>query len=409
MRKIIVYLAFILPTFALAQNIVTHQLTMWTTGQHNLWDGNTIRYYGFANGYLTPPQFPAPILYANEGDSVIVNVRNQSQGAHHTIHWHGLDVNQANDGVPHLSFSIEHQQDTFYSFRVEHAGTFLYHCHVASVIHVQMGMYGNFIVRPADGSNRFWTGGPTYDKDIIWMVSDFDKSWHDTIPRHSTGDSTWAVFQVPPYRPDYFLVNGLSEQQLSQPGTAIQARREEKVNLRISNMGFLQNYIRIPQALNPQVLVSDGRPLPNAFSGDTLRIMSGERYEILLESQTEFTDSIEIAWLDMNNDSLWSTQYVPVTILGHIGIEEPDLNPIKMNLYPNPGTGNAYLNWEIPAPYTGTLTLTDLTGREIWQQNSYFTIRGGQSLDFNTLPNGVYLLSLQTGEFTGTTRVILNK
>lgn len=394
-------------SWAEGQAIVTHQLTMWTTGQLPLWDGNSIRYYGFANGYLTPPQFPAPILYANEGDSVIVNVRNQSQGAHHTIHWHGLDVDQANDGVPHLSFSLYHEQDTFYAFRVPHAGTFLYHCHVASIVHVQMGMYGNFIVRPADGSNRFWTGGPAFDKDINWMVSDFDKSWHDTIPVHSTMDSAWAVFPIPPYIPDYFLINGKAEQQLADPGTAIEARREEKVNLRVSDMGFLQVFLRIPAALNPTVMVSDGRPLPTPFSGDTLRILPGERYEIQLEAFSEFQDSIEVTWLDMNNDSLWGTQYVPVTIMGHIGVEEPVQPEGFLSVSPNPGNGYCYLNWSLPEPAQGTLQVVDMQGKTLQSDSQWFTIRGGKSLDLSGLPAGTYFVRCSTPKWEGSTTVVI--
>lgn len=394
---------------ARAQSIVQHQITMWTTGQMPLWDGNTIRYYGFASGFLTPPQFPAPILYANEGDSVIVNVRNQSQGAHHTIHWHGLDVDQANDGVPDLSFSLHHEQDTFYAFRAQHAGTFLYHCHVASVVHVQMGMYGNFIVRPANGSNRFWTGGPTFDKDINWMISEFDKSWHDTIPQHSTMDSAWAVFHIPPYRPDYFLVNGKSHQQLSAPGTAIEARRFERVNLRLSNMGFLKVKIRIPVLLFGDVLVSDGRPLPTPLQGIFLDILPGERYEVLLKPESEFQDSVEIGWYDMTNDSLWDTQFVPVSVMGHIGVNEPQDDLHFLQLSPNPSHGYAYLNWSLPEPAQGKLEVVDLQGRVQFSESQWMTVRGGKSLDFTGLAAGTYLLNCQTPNWSGSTQLIIQR
>lgn len=408
MKRIITAICFaLLVTGMSAQSLVQHQLTMWTTGQHMLWDSTMIRYYGFGNGFLVAPQFPAPILYANEGDSVVLNIRNQSQGAGHTVHLHGLDVNQANDGVPHLSFTIHHEQDTAYYFRAPHPGTYLYHCHVASVLHVQMGMYGNVVIRPADGSNRAWTGGPAFDQEKIWLISEFDRSWHDTIPVHNTLDSVHAVFPLPEFRPDYFMVNGKSHQRLATPNTQIEARREEKVYLRISNVGFFYNRIIFPAGLNAEIIASDGRPLPNALNEDTLEVAPGERYGIMLEATTEFSDSVTVQFVNMNTDSVWNVQQVPVEIRGHIGVEKPDISPIQLTVSPNPAQDWAYLNWSLPKAGAATISVLDVNGRTVIQSEEFLTIRGGKSLSLAGLAPGIYWVELVQEEMRGTTKLII--
>ena len=113
---------------------------------------------------------------------------------------HGLDVNQANDGVGSTSFNVPPIMGTgTYKFKATHAGTYIYHCHVETVVHLQLGMFGAFVVKAAGGANNAWTGGPAFDKDYTWVLSDVDKSWHDNIPSGGA---------IPTFEPDYFLVNG---------------------------------------------------------------------------------------------------------------------------------------------------------------------------------------------------------
>ena len=96
----------------------------------------------------------------------------------HTIHFHGLDVDQQNDGVPATSFSVSQGSYT-YNFTAPHAGTYQYHCHVDTHQHYEMGMFGTVIIRPSDGNTtNIWDGGPAFDKEYIWQLTTFDSTWH---------------------------------------------------------------------------------------------------------------------------------------------------------------------------------------------------------------------------------------
>ncbi|MCB9234408.1 MAG: multicopper oxidase domain-containing protein [Bacteroidia bacterium] len=376
-----------------AQNIVTHKLTAWTTGTHTLWDGNQVEYWGFGKGFLKPPSFPGPTLYANEGDSIIIMLRNQSQGAPHTMHWHGMDVNQANDGVPQTSFVFTHMMDSTYNFRAPHAGTYLYHCHVATVVHVQMGMYGNFVVRPADGSQRAWTNGPPFHQEKVWLMSEFDKSWHDNPPKHNQLDSLYENFHIPKYEPDYFMVNGLSHQQLPDSGTSIYAQAYMNIYVRLSNIGFLLNRIHFPPALNAQVISSDGRPLPNALIQDTLMIAPGERYGVMLHPTTEFLDSVQVSYLDMNTLVPRDTEWVRVDIKGFVGLNSP-IEP-EVILFPNPGNGSFSLSWQGLPPGQGQVECFDLHGRKMQTFTRNFAHAGTDYFEISDLTPGIYLIKIR--------------
>lgn len=382
-----------------AQTTVVHDLTMWTTGTHTLWDGNPIRYYGFAPGRLVPPIFPGPILYANEGDSIIVNVRNQSQQAPHTIHWHGLDVDQANDGVPSTSFSIYHLQDTNYKFIAPHAGTYLYHCHVASIIHVQMGMYGNMIIRPAGGGNQAWTGGPSFDKEYNWLMSEFDKSWHDTIPHHDTTDMAFPFFRVPPYEPDYFLINGLSRNQLTDSTTAISAMVGEKVYLRLSNVGFFMNKVEFPPSLDARVISSDGRKLPVALDQDSLWLTPGERYGVMLSPSQEIEDSIHVNYVNLNNYQTWDTELVPISVNGFVGVESPESQQLSVAVFPNPNSGEFSIRYDSKPRGDLTIELFDLQGRLMHEERWSNPHPGNlKPMQMEGVTRGIYILRVRSDQ-----------
>ena len=405
-----IFLVLGLLSLAQAQNTITHDLIMWTTGMHTLWDGNQALYYGFGEGSFAPPQFPGPILYANEGDTMVINVRNQSQGAPHTIHWHGLDVDQENDGVPQTSYVIYHQEDTFYKFVAPHAGTYLYHCHVASVVHVQLGMYGTVIIRPADGGNTAWTGGPSYSKEYNWLMSEFDKTWHDSVPNHHAADTSLPYFAIPPYIPDYFMVNGQSRQQLSDTNTAVAAKVGEKVYLRLSNIGFYINKIAFPSHLDAQIISSDGRPLPNSLDQDTLWLTPGERYGVMLTPSIELDDSIAVSYINPNTYQNWNTEQVPLSINGIVGLPEPESRELELSVFPNPNRGKfTLLNHGV----TGTplqIEVIDMQGRIITEMTWGNPIIGGHfEVTLPEIPAGIYSLKCRTKTGSSRTKLSISK
>ena len=120
-------------------------------GLHFLDDGTALPIWGYGwttDGYIS---LPGPLLEYTHGADVVLAFENPSPESH-TIHLHGLDVDQANDGVPATSFYVETGESTSYEFNATHTGTYLYHCHVTTTLHLTMGMYGMVLVTRPDGA-----------------------------------------------------------------------------------------------------------------------------------------------------------------------------------------------------------------------------------------------------------------
>lgn len=121
-------------------------------------------------------QLPGPRIEANVGDTIRVHVTNSLPEAT-TIHWHGLRLPAAMDGVAATQPPIAPGGSFVYEFKALDAGTFWYHPHLRSDIQVERGLYGAIVVR---GRNEPVT---TSEQTVIlddmlvdasWQVADFD-------------------------------------------------------------------------------------------------------------------------------------------------------------------------------------------------------------------------------------------
>lgn len=406
-RLIVIGLTLVLAQMLNAQTTVNYTLIMRNVSTDTMWDGRVEKIYGFAPNILNA-WLPGPTLIANEGDILNVFAWNISQGAPHTIHWHGMDVDQANDGVAHTSFALGHMQDTNYVFPAQHAGTYMYHCHVHSVKHVQMGMYGPIIIRPADGSSRAWTGGPSYNQEKLWLTSELDSYWHDSLAYEPlmNPDTMVDEVEIPIYAPDYFLVNGLSETQLDSNKTAITAKEAERVYLRLINMGYYLNKYSFPSNLNATIVDSDGRPLPDSVESDTLDIFPGERYGVMLTPVGTFDTVISIEYDEPFNLTAKNTQYVPVHVHGHIGTD-PVTILSNLKVYPNPVDNRLNISWEDAASRPYKARITDLTGKTVLEIKPREAMSCIQTTDVSVLPDGIYFLEAELKEGRKTFKVVI--
>ncbi|MEU8657757.1 multicopper oxidase family protein [Actinoplanes philippinensis] len=94
-------------------------------------------------------QVPGPQLTATVGDVLEVTLRNRDIGRGVTLHWHGYDVPNSQDGVPGVTQDVVLPGREFvYRFRADRAGTYWYHTHAASDVGVRMGLYGVLVIHP---------------------------------------------------------------------------------------------------------------------------------------------------------------------------------------------------------------------------------------------------------------------
>lgn len=350
-------------------------------GNLNLADGTSTTFWGF--GEYTPPNtnsqinLPGPLLRYNEGDTVNVHFFNNSM-EDHTIHWHGLDVDQDNDGVPTTSSVVDPDALRVYTFVCTNAGTYNYHCHVLTTLHLSMGMYGMFVVDPDPNKERIYSGGPTYTEEYNWLASELDTNW----TKHPTSPGPFYL-----YGATNFLINGKEGSQLTSGHNEVTGTTNDTIAMRLSNMGYgMVRYI-FPAEANASIHMSDGRAIPNVIWSDTIDIYSGERYTLLLDPNTEFTGTIYAEYYDVRNNNLMGTNTVPM-IIQNVGITENELDP-GFKFYPNPV--QTYFTIEVQNSEIKELEITDLSGRLI----STLKVFQGVNIIPSNLPKGTYQIGNQ--------------
>ena len=352
------------------------------TGEKIMFDGIAVKTFGFAETLGEEIDLPGPTIEVTEGDSIELDFWNVSQGAPHTIHLHGLDVNQENDGVPSLSFEVIHMEHGFYKFKAPHPGTYIYHCHVVSTIHVQAGMYGVIIVHPSDGiPNQVWNGGQVYGRDLLWTSTEIDTNWHtEAVLDHEHDTANLIPMFIPQdYIPQYFMINGESDSQLTQESGYYYTAQNEKVFMRLVNIGYYGVRYIFPSNLNATTISSDGRPLPLEVLNDTVEVLPGERYGTMIETGTDILYPITVEHFNLNTQIIESTQNVTIKT-APAGLLSND--EISISLYPNPSKSGLFQsNIEFVEEYL----IYSLDGKRIMDGIS-------KQIDLSREPDGIYFL-----------------
>ncbi|MCC6611863.1 MAG: multicopper oxidase domain-containing protein [Anaerolineae bacterium] len=204
---------------------------------------------------------PGPMIRVTEGDRVRINFTNNLPEPT-TVHWHGITVPNAMDGVPGITQEAIQPGDTFtYEFEARPAGTFMYHSHFDSDVQVGIGLYAPFIIEPAQVES------PVPDVDVTLMLSEW----------RVVDGMTYPAMPMSGAEPNYFTINGKAF-----PSTeTITVQRGDRVRLRLIGIGQFIHPMHL-HGMPFQVVAIDGYPVPEAaqLTRDTLSVAPGERYDI---------------------------------------------------------------------------------------------------------------------------------
>ena len=108
---------------------------------------------------------PGPIIRLQEGQQATLRITNRL-GESTSIHWHGLLLPAAMDGVPGVSFAGIEPGTTFtYRFPVKQSGTYWYHSHSGG--QEMQGMYAPMIIDPLKPEPF------QYDREYVVVLSDW--------------------------------------------------------------------------------------------------------------------------------------------------------------------------------------------------------------------------------------------
>jgi FtsP/CotA-like multicopper oxidase with cupredoxin domain len=153
---------------------------------------------------------PGPAIRVRQGQLVEITLINTDVTAGVTVHWHGVDVPNAEDGVPGLTQDPVMPGGHFvYRFVPDRAGTFWYHSHQDSTEGVARGLFGAFLVDPAPAPGT----DPGDDLTVFTHRWPIGKTLVDAL---TTAD-TRSVQSVEPGRPVRLrLINSSQEPQRVQ-------------------------------------------------------------------------------------------------------------------------------------------------------------------------------------------------
>lgn len=101
------------------------------------------------SGYTLNGRSPGPTITAVEGQLVEVRLSNASVPEGITLHWHGVDVPNAEDGVAGVTQdAVEIGDEHVYRFIADVPGTYWYHSHQVSHEQVREGLLGPLMILP---------------------------------------------------------------------------------------------------------------------------------------------------------------------------------------------------------------------------------------------------------------------
>jgi FtsP/CotA-like multicopper oxidase with cupredoxin domain len=191
-------------------------------------------------GYTLNGTSPGPTLRVNQGELLRVTLVNESVSDGVTLHWHGVDLPNAEDGVAGVTQdAVEIGNRHTYQFLAEDAGTYWYHSHQVSHVQVRDGLFGVLLVqRPGDSQ----------ELDLVTPVH--------TYRNHRTASGSTGIRRI-----------------TVGPGTAVRVRLVNTDNGPLDTLIVGSTY---------RVLAVDARDIvaPTPVSGMAIQIPAGGRADL---------------------------------------------------------------------------------------------------------------------------------
>jgi len=135
------------------------------------------------NAWTFDGSAPGPEIRVRRGDLVRVTLLNKDIGDGVTVHWHGLDVPNAEDGVAGVTQNAVEEGDRYvYRFRPEQVGTFWYHTHQDASQGVKQGLFGALVVEPRKKSRGLDLALPVHTFSGHTAIGTHDDVWRRAVP-----------------------------------------------------------------------------------------------------------------------------------------------------------------------------------------------------------------------------------
>ena len=228
-------------------------------------DGTSIFTWQFRDFNGSGPGDLASGLVVLEGDAVDITVYNDLDRPINLV------IPGVLDGTPPVAPGASRA----YSFTAPAAGSYLYFDDLNGEISRAMGLAGPLVVMPADGSDRLYVGGPSFDRQYTLVFQEFDDRLNQAI-------ASGGTYDMDTYEPNYFFVNGLSfPNTASDSDTLVEMSVGDDVALRMLNAGLITNPMHF-HGYHVDVATRNRVPETAVVTKDTVLVIVGECVDVIL-------------------------------------------------------------------------------------------------------------------------------
>ena len=307
---------------------------------------------------------PGPVLRVAQGGRLQRRLVNSLPQAH-SIHWHGIRIDNAMDGVPGLTQAAVEPGDGFdYDFVLPDAGTYWYHSHNRSMEQVARGLHGALIVEEDTP--------PDIDREEVLVLDDW---LIDPETGQISGDFESAHARSHAGRlGNLVLTNGIFDKTMT-------VQRNERLRLRLINAANARIFVLGLFGLEGWTMALDGMPLPAPEPLEEVVVLGpGQRADLIVDVVAEQGSTAYLA----RADEARGTPQVSFQVRGQASLARrgtPDALP------PNPGdafnlSGDSVdLTLNMEGGAMGTLRGAMLDGeetgfREMAQANQFWAFNG---------------------------------
>ena len=205
-------------------------------------------------------QAPGPLLRAKEGQTLTVEVRNDSAESD-MVHWHGFHIPPEADGAheegtPHVLPGESRR----YTFTARPAGTRWYHSHGHAGRNLRRntysGQFGMFLVEAKEDPGR-------YDLEVPIILHEWDASFTEEM------DIDYKLYSI----------NG----KMLGAGEPVRVRRGQRVLFRVLNASATLTHRLALPGHRFQVIALDGNTVPSPQTVPVLELGPAERVDAVVE------------------------------------------------------------------------------------------------------------------------------
>ncbi len=213
---------------------------------------------------------PGPVLRLRQGMPLRAAVTN-GLAESTTVHWHGIRLPNAMDGVPGLTqLPIPPGGRFDYAFTPPDAGTFWYHSHDDSLVQMGRGLAGALIVEEADP--------PQVDRDLLWTLQD----WRlEADAQLAPGFFNRMEIAMDGRVGNTVTINGRLPETLH-------VRAGERIRLRLLNAAIARIMALRFEGHRPVIVALDGQPCaPHEPPDGRILLGPAMRADVMLDMQGE--------------------------------------------------------------------------------------------------------------------------